>query len=359
MRVFAYGRFFRVPARTWERVLALKGDRRARRMRDADLVVVGTGAATREAHQIRADLAEARGRGIPVVSESAFLRRIGLLPPLAPEERPYTAADLAGRTRLSAETLDLLVLFDVLEADESGRFGFRALKSVSQAATLLERASLVDLVLACRRIREALPVADPLSELHLTADASGAIVLKAGGGLADVDGQLRLDLASGQAEAGSILADAEDARDAGDLDTAERLFRRALAMTPRDPDVLFDLGGLLCQRGECTEGLALLHKAARLQPGFADAWYNIGHAYEQLGRVDDACAAYEKAARADPNYPDPLYNLGMIALDRGRYPDAVAHFESYLRLDPTGDWAARARKALALARMSVLKSANS
>jgi Flp pilus assembly protein TadD len=106
-------------------------------------------------------------------------------------------------------------------------------------------------------------------------------------------------------------------------------------------------------------GLALLHKAVQLQPGFADAWYNIGHAYEQLGRVDDACAAYEKAARADPNYPDPLYNLGMIALDRGRYPEAVAHFEGYLRLDPAGDWAARARKALALARMSLVRSANS
>lgn len=359
MRVFAYGRFYRVPARTWERVLAQKGGRRARRMRDAELVVVGTGAVTREPEQIRADLSEARQRGAPVLSERGFLRRIGVLPPLPLEERPYALSDLAARTKLPREKLDLLVLFDVLEADDEGRFGFRALKSAAQAASLLERASLVDLVLACRRIRETFPVADPLSELRIATDPNGRIVLRAGDGFADVDGQLRLDLATAQAEAGAILADAEDARDAGQPEAAERLFRRALAMSPRDPDVLFDLGSLLCERGELTEGLALLHKAAKLQPGFADACYNIGHAYEQLGRIEEACRAYEQAAKADPSYPDPLYNLGMIALDRGRFPEAVERFEEYLRLDATSDWAARARKALALARMSMVKTANS
>ncbi len=359
MRVFAYGRFYRVPARTWERVLAHKGDRRARRIRDAELIVVGTSAAARDGNQLRADLDEAGRRGIPVVSESTFLRRIGVLPPLPQEERPYAIPDLAARTRLARDTLDLLVLFDVLEADEDQRFGFRALKSAGHAASLLERASLLDLVIACRRLRERLPVADPLSELRVTTDPNGRIVLRAGDGFADVDGQLRLDLSAGQAETSAILADAEDARDAGQPAMAERLFRKALAMAPRDPEVLFDLGSLLCEGGDFSEGLALLQKAAKLQPSFADAWYNIGHAYEQQGRMDEACQAYRKAAAADPNYPDPLYNLGMIALDSGRYPEAVAHFEHYLSLDATSDWAARARKALALARISLVRTAQS
>ncbi len=359
MRVFAYGRFYRVPGRTWERVLLHRGDRRARRLRDAELVVVGTGAAAREPAQIEADLTDCRTRGISVVSENTFLRRIGLTPTLPQEERPYSAADLAARSPLPRRTLDHLILFDVLEADEAGRFGFRALKAVAQAASLLERVSLADLALACRRIRETLPVEDPLAQLRVTADASGRIVLRAGDAVADLDGQLRLDLAASQAEAGALLADAADAREAGRGEDAERLFRRALVMSPRDPDVLFELGTLLCERGEFTEGLALLQKAAKAQPGFADAWYNIGHAYEQLGRIGEACGAYEKAAKADPNYPDPLYNLGMIALDGGRFPDAVDFFERYLRLEATGEWASRARKALALARMSLVKSAKS
>src|SRR5687768_5585412 len=139
MRVFAYGRFQRIPSRTWERLLGQAGGRRARRMRDAELIIVGTGAATRDPAQIRADLGEARRQGVPVISESTFLRRIGLLPPLTQEERPYAAADLAARTRLGREVLDLLLLFDVLEADEDGRLGFRALKGAAQAASLLER----------------------------------------------------------------------------------------------------------------------------------------------------------------------------------------------------------------------------
>ena len=58
---------------------------------------------------------------------------------------------------------------------------------------------------------------------------------------------------------------------------------------------------------------------------------------------------------ADPSWPDAHYNLGMLALDDEHFGDAIERFEAYLALDPSSEWAGKARKALALARMSLVK----
>jgi len=152
-------------------------------------------------------------------------------------------------------------------------------------------------------------------------------------------------------------ADADSARSAGDDSRAEQLLRRAIAQAPKDLDALFELGSLLCERDAFAEGLALLAKATAIAPRFPDAWYNIGHAHERQGRRDDARESYRRAIAADPSYADPLFNLGMIELDAGRFAAAIESFEGYLRLDPDSEWAARARKAAALARLSLVRAA--
>ncbi len=47
----------------------------------------------------------------------------------------------------------------------------------------------------------------------------------------------------------------------------------------------------------------------------------------------------------------------MIDLDKGQFTDAIDSFEGYLRLDPDSEWAAKARKAASLARLSLVKAA--
>jgi tetratricopeptide (TPR) repeat protein len=336
-------------------VLKRAGGTIAKRMQDADLAVVGGGAGGWPAGKLEPTLAAADRLKRPVLSERAFLRRIGMLPPLADEARPYGMADLAARAKLPAETLRNLVLFDVIEGDE-GRFGFRAMKAAKEAAALLGRAPLPDLVAACHRVRSAFNIAEPLSELQLTAE-NGRIVLSAGGRIADLDGQLRLELQLARPDVEALLAAADEARQEGRDGDAERHLRQALAASPKDADVLFELGSLLCEQEKFAEGVALLQKAARAQPGFADAWYNIGHAFERQKRTAEARRAYQHAADADPAYADPLYNLGMLALEDGRYAEAIERLENYLSLDARSAWADTARKAIALARLSMVQAA--
>jgi tetratricopeptide (TPR) repeat protein len=273
------------------------------------------------------------------------------------EARSFTAADLSTRAKLPPELIELLALFDVIEPDRAGRFGFRDLKSAIQAARLLDSTSLSNLVFACSQIRDILAVSSPLSELTLQSEADGRIVLGAGDQVADITGQFRLGLTYDAPAVSVLLTNAEEARETGDVEQSVQLLRRALAASPKSLDTLFELGSLLCEQAEFAEGLALLRKATILRPKFADAWYNIGHALERQGRRADARDAYERAISADPAYPDPLYNLGMIALDEGRFAETIAHLERYLSLDDESEWSGRARKALSLARMSLVKAA--
>ncbi len=103
--------------------------------------------------------------------------------------------------------------------------------------------------------------------------------------------------------------------------------------------------------------MALLRKATRQHPGFADAWYNLGHALERQGRLAEAKDSYERAGAADLTYADPLYNLGMLSLEDGDFHAAIALLERYLALDPQSEWSGKARKAVTLARLTLMQSA--
>jgi tetratricopeptide (TPR) repeat protein len=354
MRVYSYGRIISCPARLWERALRQRGDVRTRRYRNADLVVIGAGAAAWSESEIHGFIADAEQAGRPVLSERAFLRSISLLPPMPPETMAYDLEEVASLAKLPPASVRLLAAFDVLEGRD-GQFGFQAIRAAGVAARLMaDGIGLAEIVAACDRIRQSLRVSSPLSQFQLGPDEGGNLVLRLADGMAELDGQLRLHLDGASADVEALLSAANDTCNA---DEAEGLLRRDLAAAPSDPEILFELGSVLCERSSFAEGVALLQKAAILRPDLADAWYNIGCAMERQGRPAEARRAYQRAIAADPAYPDPVYNLGMLALDDEAYDDAIIWLERYLSLDPRSGWAAKARKGLMLARLSLSAAA--
>jgi tetratricopeptide (TPR) repeat protein len=351
MRVTTFGRLTQFPRRRWERALAQAGGSVARKPEQAAILVIGGGAAARPAAEFDAATTAADSGRREVLSERAFLRRIGLLPALAEENRPYTSAMLAQHTRLGPDLIRKLALLDIIEGD-GDHFGFVAMKAANAARKLIaDGVDIADLAHACQRLRDELNLAAPLAEVQIAEDDAGKIVLQLARGRAELSGQMRLDLEHMPADVEPLLSAAAELRDI-DPDEAEGHLRRALAAAPQDPEIMFELGSLLCDQKAFAEGIALLSKAAALRPGFADAWYNIGCAYGSLGRSKDARKAYERAIAADPTYADPLYNLGMLAVDAENWPQATRWLDQYLALDPVGDWAVKARKGLLLARLA-------
>jgi len=122
-----------------------------------------------------------------------------------------------------------------------------------------------------------------------------------------------------------------------DVEQSFAAARAGLARDPNNPELLADLGGRLCLRGEFAEGLPLLAESFSRNPG-QSSFYRLGFfvaaymggryqdaldealkidlpgnrftqiaratAYAQLGRSEEAAAAIRLLLKADPDYGD-------------------------------------------------------
>ena len=93
------------------------------------------------------------------------------------------------------------------------------------------------------------------------------------------------------------IRDAERAHQSGDLVRAEQLSRAALADTPDNAGVLYDLGTLMMQRGELENASEHLSQAQALEPDAADIAFNLALCLQQQQRSEEAIVAASRAAK--------------------------------------------------------------
>ncbi|MFO1129704.1 MAG: tetratricopeptide repeat protein [Rhodospirillales bacterium] len=343
------GRLQRLPRRLAARCVVERGGSTRRSLtRATDLVVVGGGAAAwLGGERLSAKTAAAGRVGAACLSEAALLRRLGLLPPLAPETLSITADELARVGKLEPKLVALFALLDIFEG-EDGRFAFTSLALARTAARLLgEGLPVADVVhgfLAARRHHGPRATA-------LVRRPDGSIGLRWGDGVTDLSGQLRLPLAEPRTPSVDHLFEAAElANEAGEEAAAEHLFRRCVALDRRDPCAPFALGLLFRRQGRCREAKLYLSLAAALDPGFAEAWYELALLFDAEGRREQARDGYARALAADPRYGDALFNSAMLSFEAGDYPRAAELWERYLAIDAHGEWAKKARHGLAYCR---------
>lgn len=124
-----------------------------------------------------------------------------------------------------------------------------------------------------------------------------------------------------------------DAHQRGELVTAERGYREALALSPDHPDAVHFLGLLLHQRGRSAEALPLLQRALSLSPRNHLFHGNLASVLQQLGQDRDAERLFHEALSLSPDYVGGHINLGLLYSGRGDYPRALTHFGQAVRLD--------------------------
>jgi tetratricopeptide (TPR) repeat protein len=86
----------------------------------------------------------------------------------------------------------------------------------------------------------------------------------------------------------------------GDYELAERAYRRALRLRPRDFNLRNDIGILLEGLGRREEAMLQYKEAARLAPDDDICRANLADVLAALGRTDEALAAYREAERLAP-----------------------------------------------------------
>ena len=90
----------------------------------------------------------------------------------------------------------------------------------------------------------------------------------------------------------------------GDLETAERLFRRAIRADARLAEPYSNLAVLYWQRGEIGAALYELTQALRIDPNHLDTVINYGQICLELGRADVAQRVFGDYLQRNPDVPE-------------------------------------------------------
>lgn len=112
-----------------------------------------------------------------------------------------------------------------------------------------------------------------------------------------------------------------------DWQTAEREFRTALELNPRDANAFHHFGHLLDFLGKEEEGLTACLEATRLDPLSAFHRTCVGYTYVSLGQFDQAHVEFSRAIEMAPDFPMVFYAQGRSYELEGDFERAVASWE--------------------------------
>lgn len=120
--------------------------------------------------------------------------------------------------------------------------------------------------------------------------------------------------------------------DAGNHLAAVELFRRSLAVSPKEPECHNALGLALMELGNYDEAESNIRRAIRLS---SRPWFHnsLGTLRKKQGRIQEAVAAYKHALKQDASFADAHYNLGNCYRLTGEPEQAVESFRRAVAVD--------------------------
>jgi len=135
-------------------------------------------------------------------------------------------------------------------------------------------------------------------------------------------------------EAKQLFLDALAAQEKGDLEQAEGLYRKALALAPGRPSVMNNLAAVYIELKKYSEAKLLCERLLEMNPEDETALLNLGNCQLKLNSAEDALVSYEKALGIRPDYVDALANRGNALLEMKRPEEALASHDRALALKP-------------------------
>ncbi|HEU0220764.1 MAG TPA: tetratricopeptide repeat protein, partial [Paracoccaceae bacterium] len=290
-----------------------------------------------------------RRAGRRLLSENGFLRLLGLIG--SPEASALPRLAVIEQSRLPPRAFDLLSLFDAFEHDAEP-YAFRDLILARKYAGLMAGGAAWDVI--ARSVQRSGPPAS-LTALVLHVEGGDRIYARRGECLSELDGQMLLDLErTCDAELEDLFARAEAAEEEGRHDEAAALYRRCLAIDPRDSVAAFNRANCLRAADRPVEAMHDYARAIKLDPGFVEAWFNLAGLMRERGRLDAARQHLRKAITLDGAFGDAVFNLASLEFDAGNLDEARRWWERYLEVDQDSEWARTAAKGI---RFVTLQSA--
>jgi tetratricopeptide (TPR) repeat protein len=109
---------------------------------------------------------------------------------------------------------------------------------------------------------------------------------------------------------------------------------RALALAPRDPEVLTAHSMALEWSGNYADAIWYAEQAIELDPSYAAARAVLSDAYIDTGRIDEALATAREAVEIDPDDVWAWRNLGWVYENLGRWEEAIEAYRKGIEVTP-------------------------
>jgi tetratricopeptide (TPR) repeat protein/tRNA A-37 threonylcarbamoyl transferase component Bud32 len=111
-----------------------------------------------------------------------------------------------------------------------------------------------------------------------------------------------------------------------------RFYQAALALRPKSPGVLHNLGMALQAGGRLDEALAAFRESVDKNPGWSGGHLSFSYALREKGLLDESIAESREALRLTKDYAEAHVNLGAALRDKGRLDEAIAEYREAVRI---------------------------
>jgi protein O-GlcNAc transferase len=133
----------------------------------------------------------------------------------------------------------------------------------------------------------------------------------------------------------------------GEVQTAEKMFRRALERDEHDAEAANQMGLLLARQNRTEEARRYFQQAIAAQKDHASAINNLGVLYMQMDKVDDAVAAFRYGLEVAPDDETLYLNLARFYARSGDRAKARDILQQLLVRKPDSTVARKALQELA------------
>ncbi|MHC4526626.1 MAG: tetratricopeptide repeat protein [Planctomycetota bacterium] len=120
----------------------------------------------------------------------------------------------------------------------------------------------------------------------------------------------------------------------GKNNIALEYWHKALAINPRQPDVLYNMGSVTMQQEDYDKAISYWQKALEINPKMAGVNLAIGRALLAQGKHDQAVDASRKELALAPNSIQCHYLLGQAYAQMEKYEKAKEHYLKVVKSEP-------------------------
>jgi DNA-binding transcriptional MerR regulator len=288
------------------------------------------------------------GYQIEILSEHDFWNRCGFGSQDA-IRRLYTIGQLSRILGVKRDLIRRWLRIGLISPTEMvHRLAFFDFGQVQSAKTLCDLArrgvSTGQIRASLEQLRRWLPdLSTSLTQLAMLEDSGRLLVRYGETGLAESDGQLRIDFDSDEEStslawpelntADELFDEALELHDAGHYAGAAAAYRRAIELDPTDPVLYFNLANVFYEQDQLDDSAAAYLEATQRDPEYAEAWNALGCVLSKLERSKEAIVALRRAVQLVPGYVDAYFNLASELEQQDQIEEANKHWRRYLQLD--------------------------